>query len=255
METTLFFLGQNHSLPINIVSFSHSNEAVIRSMAAFAWGIAIPTSLYITRSIGSTVSQTVLRNPAPEPLDESIDVQGALASAEAALRLVPVSPTANHLRSLVESGAQRLRELLAACKDRQRRRTFSRLFRHPCFREENSRLRSECETLKSRVHLFLTVVSLFPDHNQQRRHAEPEQKTSNKLSLSDIVDGEEVSTQESVHSSEKTKEVDESLSAYLDAKLQREIGRISIVKAFTKKLTASEEYLSEDADSDTESMD
>lgn len=226
-------------------------------MAAFAWSIAIPTSLYITRSIGSTVSQTVLRNPAPEPLDESIDVQGALASAEAALRLVPVSPTANHLRSLVKSGAQRLRELLAACKDRQRRRTFSRLFRHPCFQEENSRLRSECETLKSRVHLFLTVVSLFPDYNQQQKSAEAEKKTSKtlSLSLSDIVDGEEVSTQESVHSSEKTKKNNKNMSAYLDAKLQREIGRISIVKAFTKKLTASEEFSSEDADSDTESMD
>ena len=131
-------------------------------MAAFAWSVAVPASLYITRSLGTTVSQSLLRNPAPEPLDTTIDTDGAIASAEAALRLIPISPTASHLRALVESSAERLRELLAAAKQRQERTSFSRIFRAPCFQEENSRLRAETETLKSRVHLFLSVMTILP---------------------------------------------------------------------------------------------
>ena len=150
-------------------------------MASFAWTVAVPASLYLTRSLGSTVSQSLLRNPAPEPLDESIDTAGAVASAEAALRLIPVSPTASHLRSLVESSAQRLRDLVDAAKQREERTSFSRIFRAPCFREENSRLRSETETLKSRVHLFLSVVSILPSENDVYNE-----------------DGEEVPTRESV---------------------------------------------------------
>lgn len=214
-------------------------------MAALAWSFAVPASLYITRSVGSTVSQGLLRNPAPEPLDETIDTEGALASAEAALRLVPVSPTANHLRSLVKSGARRLRELVRACKERQQRRSFSRLFRNPCFREENSRLRSESETLKSRVHLFLTVVSLFPEEANKRVMTLHPRESSKKeeLSVSDIVDGEEVQTEESVSDA-----VD---PAVMRSKVRRELGRISLVKAFTRNLTASQDSLgSSDGDSE-----
>ena len=246
-------------------------------MAALAWSFAVPASLYVTRSVGATVSQGLLRNPAPEPLDESIDTEGALASADAALRLVPVSPTANHLRSLVKSGARRLRDLVQACEDRQRRRSFSRLFRNPCFREENSRLRSESETLKSRVHLFLTVVSLFPEEANKRimtLHPRASSKsedasevklesksedtsedtsentsentsedTSQKLSVSDVVDGEEVHTKESVSSAGN--------ASYMRSKVKRELGRISLVRAFARNLTASQDTLgSSDADSE-----
>ena len=223
-------------------------------MAAFAWSLAVPASLYITRSVGSTVSQGLLRNPAPQPLDSTVDTEGALASADAALRLVPVSPTASHLRSLVESGAARLRELVQSCKDRQQRRSFSRLFRNPCFREENSRLRSESETLKSRVHLFLTVVSMFPEHVEERMCSfrklpvdvefadQPEQSESptrasskpSELSVSDIVDGEEVETIESSR---------DKINGGVDPRLDNEMGRISLVKAFARRLTESQDSL------------
>ena len=184
-------------------------------MASFAWTVAVPASLYLTRSLGSTVSQSLLRNPAPEPLDESIDTAGAVASAEAALRLIPVSPTASHLRSLVESSAQRLRDLVDAAKQREDRTSFSRIFRAPCFREENSRLRSETETLKSRVHLFLSVVSILPSENDVYNE-----------------DGEEVPTRESV------KEGSRQLSRM---SLRRERARASFVRTFARTLSADEE--------------
>ena len=155
-------------------------------MAAIAWSVAVPASLYITRSVGTTVSQSLLRNPAPEPLDDTIDTAGALASADAALRLVPVSPTANHLRELVSTSAHRLRELIESAQSRLRRRTFSRLFRNPCFREENSRLRAEAENLKSRVHLFLAVVSIKPSVG----------KTASGPTSAFDIDTEEVQTEE-----------------------------------------------------------
>lgn len=134
-------------------------------MAAFAWTLAVPAGLYLTRSVGSGVQQGLLRQPEPEPLDHTIDTAGALAAAEAALSITPVfpiSPTVNHLRSLVRSGAQKLRDDLEACTARLQKRSFSRLFRRPCFRAENLRLRAGVSALTTRVQLFLGVVSVFP---------------------------------------------------------------------------------------------
>jgi hypothetical protein len=200
-------------------------------MAAFAWSVAVPASLYITRSLGTTVSQSLLRNPAPEPLDTSIDTDGALASAEAALRLVPISPTATHLRSLVQSSAKRLRELLEAAKERQQRTSFSRMFRAPCFREENSRLRAETETLKSRVHLFLSVMSILPSTSDDYNYCEE--------------DGKEVLTRETLK--ERTRKL-------ADMNLRRERARASFVRTFARKLSKEEELAhSCDMSDDTES--
>ena len=134
-------------------------------MAAFAWSVAVPAGLYLTRSVGSGVQQGLLRQPEPEPLDHTIDTAGALAAAEAALSVVsvfPISPTVQHLRSLVRSGAQKLRDELDASTTRLQTRTFSRLFRRPCFRAENRRLRAGVAALTSRTQLFLGVVSVFP---------------------------------------------------------------------------------------------
>jgi len=202
-------------------------------MAAFAWSVAVPASLYVTRSLGTTVSQSLLRNPAPEPLDASIDTDGALASAEAALRLIPVSPTARHLRSLVESSAVRLRELLDAAKQRQDRTSFSRIFRAPCFQEENSRLRAETDTLKSRVHLFLSVMTILPSTSDYFNYRED--------------DGEEVPTRES------TKEQSRRL---VSMNLRRERARASFVRTFAHTLSAGDEMakscdLSEEQSSDS----
>lgn len=187
-------------------------------MAAFAWSVAVPASLYVTRSLGTTVSQSLLRNPAPEPLDTTIDTDGALASAEAALRLIPVSPTARHLRSLVESSAERLRELLDAAKQRQARTSFSRIFRAPCFQEENSRLRAETDTLKSRVHLFLSVMSILPSTSDYYNYRED--------------DGEEVRTRESVK---------EQSRRLVSMNMRRERARASFVRTFARELSAGEE--------------
>jgi len=186
----------------------------------------VPTSLYLTRSLGSTVSQTLLRNPVPEPLDASIDTDGAIASAEAALRLIPVSPVASHLRSLVELSAQRLEDLVDAAKQRQQRTSFSRIFRAPCFQEENSSLRSETETLKSRVHLFLSVLSIFP---------------TAELSYKD--DGEEVHTRESV---------EQQSHKLASLNLRRERARASFVRTFARTISTDEE-LTKSCELDSES--
>lgn len=189
-------------------------------MAAFAWSVAVPASLYVTRSLGTTINQSIMRNPAPEPLDTSIDTAGAIASARAALRLMPVSPTCMHLRSLVESSSVRLQELLNAARERQQRTSFSRIFRAPCFKEENSRLRSEAETLKSRVHLFLTVMSIFP----MVMHRDEEEEYY----------GEEVPTRESVK---------QRATRIANKKLAREKVRASFVRTFARTISADEELM------------
>lgn len=202
-------------------------------MAAFAWSIAVPASLYVTRSLGTTINQGIMRNPAPEPLDETIDTAGAIASAAAALRLVPISPTATHLRSLVECSSQRLQDLVKAAKDRRQRTSFSRLFRAPCFREENSRLRSETETLKSRVHLFLTVMSIFP---MVVRHDKDD----------DDYYGEEVPTRESM----------KQRAVQLARKnMAREKVRASFVRTFARTISADEELVKSCESSDSEYTD
>ena len=200
------------------VYLSFSGCLLKATMAAFAWSVAVPASLYITRSLGTTVSQSLLRNPAPEPLDTTIDTDGALASAEAALRLIPISPTARHLRSLVESSAERLRDLLEAAKQRQERTSFSRIFRAPCFQEENSRLRAETDTLKSRVHLFLSVMTILPSTSDYYNYREN--------------DGEEVRTRESVK---------EQSRRLVSMNMRRERARASFVRTFARTLSAGEE--------------
>ena len=199
-------------------------------MAAFAWSVAVPASLYVTRSLGTTVNQSLLRNPAPKPLDASIDTDGAIASAEAALRLIPVSPTAKHLRSLVESSAERLRDLVAAAKERQERTSFSRMFRAPCFREENSRLRAETDTLKSRVHLFLSVMSILPAASDYYNYREGS--------------GEEVLTRETVKAQSKK---------LASVNKKRERARAGFVRTFARTIEADEE-LAKSGEMDSESF-
>ena len=143
-------------------------------MAYYVWSAAVPLSLYVTRGIGSTVREGLLRREAPQPLDTSIDTAGALSSAAAALAFVlPVhiiSPTLTHLRELVQSGKTDLEAVLRGCALRQHRRSLSRLFRQPCYREENARLRALTHTLKSRVQIYLTMLPLFANI---QTHAEP----------------------------------------------------------------------------------
>lgn len=131
-------------------------------MAALAWGVAVPASLWLTRSLGSAVSQSLLGHPTPEPLDESIDAEGAIAAAKVALRLLPVSPTAMMLRNLVETSLSTLENQLQSVEARQQRTSLSRLFRDPCFRRENIALRKHTKTLMSRVRLFLCVMATAP---------------------------------------------------------------------------------------------
>ena len=136
-------------------------------MAYYVWSAAVPLSLYVTRGVGTTVRETLLRRSAPEPLDTSIDTAAALTFAAAALSLkMPiriVSPTLAHLRELVQTGKDDLESLLLECQQRQHRRSLSRLFRQPCYREENARLRAAVETLESRVHLYASMLPLFND--------------------------------------------------------------------------------------------
>ena len=127
------------------------------------WSLVVPTGLYITRGVGAGV-QTALRRPTPEQLaTDVLDVEGALASAACALRFFPVSPTADHLRNLVSVAKVNLEELVAEAEQRRDRSGFLRLFRDPDFRDTNRLLRAGVETLKSRVHLYLLVVNLFPE--------------------------------------------------------------------------------------------
>ena len=133
------------------------------AMDALVWSVVVPTGLYITRGLGSGV-QTALRQPTAERLaTEVLDVDGALASAECALRFYPVSPTADHLRNLVSKAKVNLENTLEEAEERRDRAGFMRLFRDPDFSETNRLLRASVETLKSRVHLYLLVVNIFPE--------------------------------------------------------------------------------------------
>ena len=76
--------------------------------------------------------------------------------------LRPVSPTVAHLKALVLRGAMALRTRYVASKARLEQRSVSRLFRPPCFREENRLLRADTHTLRCRVQLFLSLMSVFP---------------------------------------------------------------------------------------------
>lgn len=147
----------------NLVSRRYVCRDAAAEMDALVWSVVIPTGLYITRGLGSGV-QTALRQPVPENLaTDVLDVDGALASADCALRFYPVSPTADHLRNLVSRAKANLENLLVEAEERRDRAGFLRLFRDPDFAETNRLLRASVETLKSRVHLYLLVVNIFPE--------------------------------------------------------------------------------------------
>lgn len=132
-------------------------------MDALVWSLVVPTGLYITRGLGSGV-QTALRRPSPETLaTDIVDVEGALSAAACALRFYPLSPTADHLRNLVSEAKASLERLVREAEERRSRTNFMRLFRDPDFRDTNRLLRAGVETLKSRVHLYLLVVNIFPE--------------------------------------------------------------------------------------------
>jgi hypothetical protein len=163
-------------------------------MAYYVWSAAVPLSLYVTRGIGSTVREGLLRREAPQALDTSIDTAGALSSAAVALTFVlPVhiiSPTLTHLRALVQSGKTDLEAVLRDCALRQHRRSLSRLFRQPCYREENLRLRALTDTLKSRVQLYITMLPLFASNETHAEtRGEPHAETLAEFDAENVVPG------------------------------------------------------------------
>jgi hypothetical protein len=131
---------------------------------AVLWLASIPAGLWATHAMGTSLNSALFaKQTTAQPPDTMLDHEGALASAAAALKIHPISPTANHLRSLIEKSAQQLGELVKATEDRIQRRSWSRLFRDPDFSKENELTAREIEMLKSRVHLFLNVIMIFPE--------------------------------------------------------------------------------------------
>ena len=130
-------------------------------MAAF-WLAAIPSGVWATRTIGNTFNESLFSRNRADPPNLLLDHEGALACAEAALRIHPVSPTASHLRELVKQSAERLVKLVEDTQSRIHKNSWSRFFRDPDFSVENRVTTTEIQTLKSRVSLFLSVVQLFP---------------------------------------------------------------------------------------------
>lgn len=130
-------------------------------MAAF-WLAAIPSGIWATKALGNTINETVFRQNRAEPPNLLLDHEGALACAEAALNIHPVSPTAVHLRNLVKQSAERLVKLVETTKLRVEKHSWSRIFRDPDFSHENKVTQAEIHTLKSRVSLFLSVMQVFP---------------------------------------------------------------------------------------------
>lgn len=131
-------------------------------MAALAWAAFIPASLYVTRAVGNSVTQTVLRRRPAESPDYTIDTDAVLSTADIAMNMKSFSPTAEHLQNLIGESAKRLRELIAATQSRVERHSWSRIFRDPDFSEENLATLKEVETLKSRIQLYFSVINLFP---------------------------------------------------------------------------------------------
>ena len=130
-------------------------------MAAF-WLLSVPAGLWATRTVGASVNNALFAQSAPQPPNLSLDYEGALASADAALLIRPLSPTADHLRTLVKMSAEKLRELVQTIQNRMNKRSWSRWVRDPDFSVENELLAREIDTLKSRVQLFLNVILIFP---------------------------------------------------------------------------------------------
>lgn len=130
-------------------------------MAAL-WLAAIPSGIWATKALGNTLHDSLFSGARAEPPNLLLDHEAALASAEAALKLHPVSPTASHLRRLVKESMDRLQTLVEQTEARIHKHSWSRMFRNPDFSKENSLTRAEIDTLKSRVTLFLSVTQLFP---------------------------------------------------------------------------------------------
>lgn len=149
-------------------------------MAAL-WLASIPAGLWATRAVGTSLNNALFAQEPAQPPDTTLDHEGALASANAALMIHPLSPTADHLRTLVEQSAQKLRELVKATEERMNRRSWSRLVRNPDFSRENRLTSREIETLKSRVQLFLHVVMIFPTSVSKCATKDQENQTFSKL--------------------------------------------------------------------------
>ena len=132
-------------------------------MAALAWAAFVPASLYVTRAIGNSVSQTVLRRQTPQAPDTTIDTAAVLSTADIAVNMKTFTNTAEHLQRLVEESAKKLRRLIRKTKERQEKHSWSRIFRDPDFSEENKAMRNEVTTLKSRIELFFSVLTLMPN--------------------------------------------------------------------------------------------
>ena len=133
---------------------------------AFLWLAAIPTGLWVTKTIGDTIGSSIAARTsrrAPEPPNLYLDYEGILASANAVLSIYfPVSPTASKLKRLVEESKLRLEDLVKRVHERIAKRSWSRWIRDPDFSEENRRMQMEIDTLKNRMHIFLAVVQLLP---------------------------------------------------------------------------------------------
>lgn len=133
-------------------------------MAALAWAAFVPASLYVTRAIGNSVTQTVLRRQPPQAPDTTIDTDAVLSTADIAVNMKTFTKTAAQLQRFVSQSANRLRRLIQKTKERQEKHSWSRIFRDPDFSEENKATRNEVDTLKSRIELFFSVLTLMPHH-------------------------------------------------------------------------------------------
>ena len=126
------------------------------------WLAAIPSGIWATKTLGNTLHNSLFGGTCAEPPNLLLDHEGALASAEAALKIHPVSPTASHLRRLVKESMDRLHSLVEQTEARIHKHSWSRMFRNPDFSKENALTTAEIDRLKSRVSLFLSVTQLFP---------------------------------------------------------------------------------------------
>lgn len=149
-------------------------------MAAL-WLASIPAGLWATRAVGTSLNNALFAQQPAQPPDTTLDHEGALASANAALMIHPLSPTADHLRTLVDQSAKKLRELVKATEERINRRSWSRLVRNPDFSQENRLISREIETLKSRVQLFLHVIMIFPSSLSKCDKKDQENQTFSEL--------------------------------------------------------------------------
>ena len=149
-------------------------------MAVF-WLASIPAGLWATSAMGTSLNNALFAQQPAQPYDATLDHEGALASADAALMIHPISPTANHLRTLIKQSAETLAELVKATEERMNRWSWSRLVRNPDFSQENRLTSREIETLKSRVQLFLHVVMLFPSSLTKCATKDQENQTFSEL--------------------------------------------------------------------------